>query len=210
MILSDTTILKELNNGNIIITPFDKKYLNPNSVDLTLAPECKVYKKEYKYLSSFDKIPSEILKSGIRINSYHNGVSYEIPLDVKSDNPTEEFIIEGSGSILMPGNVYLYRVNERIGVKGNLRAKVEGKSSLGRLGLFVHVTAGFIDTGFEGSLVLELVATRPIRIYPNMKICQIEFARVEGEIGESYDKKQSSKYMNQSGVQASKMHENFK
>jgi dCTP deaminase len=103
----------------------------------------------------------------------------------------------------------LYACNERIGVKDNIRAKVEGKSSLGRLGLFVHVTAGFIDTGFEGSLVLELVATKPIRIYPNMKICQIEFARVEGEIMEDYSQKSGSKYMNQTGVQESLMHKNF-
>ena len=109
----------------------------------------------------------------------------------------------------MPGEVYLYAVNERIGVKGNIRAKVEGKSSLGRLGLFIHVTAGFIDPGFEGSLVLELVATRPIKIYPDMKICQIEFARVEGEIEESYDQKAGSKYHGQISVQESLMHKNF-
>ncbi|MFN9113234.1 MAG: dCTP deaminase, partial [Bacteroidota bacterium] len=95
----------------------------------------------------------------------------------------------------------LYRCNERIGCKGNIRAKVEGKSSLGRLGLFVHVTAGFIDPGFEGSLVLELVATQPVRIYPNMKICQVEFAYVQGEIAETYDMKAGSKYHGQTGVQ---------
>jgi dCTP deaminase len=111
---------------------------------------------------------------------------------------------------LEPGEVYLYACNERIGVKNNIRAKVEGKSSLGRLGLFIHVTAGFIDTGFEGSLVLELVATRRVVVYPNMKICQIEFARVEGEILETYDQKAGSKYHGQTGVQESKYHENYR
>ena len=125
------------------------------------------------------------------------------------NNPTIDLVIPEHGFLLKPGEVYLYAVNERIGVKGNIRAKVEGKSSLGRLGLFIHVTAGFIDTGFEGSLVLELVATRPIMIYPNMKICQIEFARVEGEINETYDQKAGSKYHNQTGVQESLMHKNF-
>lgn len=178
MILSDKTILQEIAAGNIIIDPLNPAYVNPNSVDLTLAPQFKRYVADV--------------------------------LDPRQPNPVEEFIIPEEGYVLQPGEVYLYACNERIGVKNNIRAKVEGKSSLGRLGLFIHVTAGFIDTGFEGSLVLELVATRPIRMYPNMKICQVEFARVEGEILETYDKKQGSKYHGQSGVQESKYHENFR
>jgi dCTP deaminase len=177
MILSDKTILQEMQEGNIIIDPFNQDHLNPNSVDLTLNPHFKVYEP---------------------------GV-----LDVRKPNKVWEFVVPEEGFILKPKQVYLYACNERIGVKKNIRAKVEGKSSLGRLGLFIHVTAGFIDTGFEGSLVLELVATREIRIYPNMKICQVEFARVEGEILETYDKKSGSKYYNQSGVQESLMHKNF-
>lgn len=177
MILSDKTILKEIEAGNIVISPLVEKHVNPNSVDLTLAPQFKVYQQ------------------GI--------------LDPRKHNPTIESIIPEDGFLLEPGEVYLYACNERIGVKNNIRAKVEGKSSLGRLGLFIHVTAGFIDTGFEGSLVLELVATRPIIVYPNMKICQVEFARVEGEIGETYNQKVGSKYHNQTGVQESLMHKNF-
>lgn len=177
MILSDKTILQEMEKGNIIISPFVEKHINPNSVDLTLAPGFKIYEP---------------------------GV-----LDSRKANPVIQLTIPEKGYTLQPGQVYLYAVNERIGVKGNIRAKVEGKSSLGRLGLFIHVTAGFIDTGFEGSLVLELVATRPVIIYPNMKICQIEFARVEGEINETYDQKAGSKYHNQTGVQESLMHKNF-
>jgi dCTP deaminase len=130
-------------------------------------------------------------------------------LDCKNPNKTIDLVVPEEGYILVPGVVYLYACNERIGVKGNIRAKVEGKSSLGRLGLLVHLTAGFIDPGFEGSLVLELAATQPVRIYPNMKICQLEFAYVEGEILETYDRKKGSKYMNQTGVQESLMHKNF-
>jgi dCTP deaminase len=177
MILSDNVIKKELSAGNIVISPFDEKYLNPVSVDLTLAPQFK------RYVSDV--------------------------LDVRKPQEVEEFVVPEEGYVLQPGEIYLYAVNERIGVKGNIRAKVEGKSSLGRLGLFIHVTAGFIDPGFEGSLVLELVATRPVKIYPNMKICQIEFARVEGLIEESYDQKAGSKYHGQTGVQESLMHQNF-
>jgi dCTP deaminase len=135
---------------------------------------------------------------------YEDGI-----LDCKNPNKTIDLVVPEEGYILVPGVVYLYACNERIGVKGNIRAKVEGKSSLGRLGLLVHLTAGFIDPGFEGSLVLELAATQPVRIYPNMKICQLEFAYVEGEILETYDRKKGSKYMNQTGVQESLMHKNF-
>ena len=178
MILSDKTILQEIENGNIIISPLNLAYVNPNSVDLTLAPTFKIYTEEV--------------------------------LDPRKENKFIEMSIPDSGYTLQPGEVYLYACNERIGVKNNIRAKVEGKSSLGRLGLFIHVTAGFVDTGFEGSLVLELVATKPIRVYPNMKVCQIEFARVEGEILETYDQKSGSKYHGQTGVQESKYHDNFK
>lgn len=208
MILSDKTIKKEITNGNIIISPFDEKYLNPVSVDLTLAPEFKTYTKETK-ICKWNELPEWVVYNKL-FNEYVPGqYKYEDCLDVKVKAETQTLSIPKEGFVLMPGEVYLYAVNERIGVKGNIRAKVEGKSSLGRLGLFVHVTAGFIDPGFEGSLVLELVATRPIKIYPDMKICQIEFARVEGEIEESYDQKAGSKYHGQISVQESLMHKNF-
>ena len=176
MVLADKRIKEEITNGNIIISPFDEKYLNPNSVDLTLNPIGKIY------------------DSAI--------------LDVRKENTTTDFIIPEEGYVLQPGKVYLYACNEKIGVKGNLCAKVEGKSSLGRLGLFVHVTAGWIDAGFQGSLVLELVASQPIKIYPNMKICQIAFYQTT-EVETNYGNVQGSKYMNQEGVVASKMYKNF-
>lgn len=177
MVIADKKIKKYIKKGKIIIEPFDERYLNPNSVDLTLNAECKVYPRGSV-------------------------------LDVKKENETMSFTIPEKGYILEPGLVYLYRVNEKIGVKGNLCAKVEGKSSLGRLGLFVHVTAGFIDSGFEGSLVLELVPTQPIRIYPNMKICQIKFEKTT-KVETKYGDVKGSKYMNQEGVVASKMYKNF-
>jgi len=177
MVLSDKTILAEMKAGNIIIEPFDMKYMNPVSVDLTLAPTCKRY------------------------------VSHT--LDCRKENLTEEFQIPETGYLLKPGNLYLYACNETIGVKGNICATVMGKSSLGRLGLDIHVCAGFIDPGFVGSLVLEMRVEQPLIVYPHQKICQIKFERVEGEILESYDRKPGSKYMNQTGVTASRMHQNF-
>jgi dCTP deaminase len=215
MNLSDKTILKEIENGNIIISPFNKEHLNPNSVDLTLAPEFKIYTRDEIKVYNIEEIPKYIPKWDIKhfhkedINEEVEFYTYLQPLDPKKPNSVLDFTIPEHGYVLQPGRVYLYACNERIGVKNDIRAVVMGKSSLGRLGLFIHVTAGFIDTGFEGSLVLELVATQPVVVYPNMKICQIEFTRVEGEIGEDYSQKSGSKYHGQTGVQESKYHENY-
>lgn len=209
MILSDKSILHEMDLGNIGITNFNMQHLNPNSVDLTLAPECKVYSRIFVETKNLRDIPSYIDPSYITRTATYK-YRYEEPLDVKKDNPTRTFTLSEDGYVLRPGNVYLYACNEEIKVKGSLCSQVDGKSSLGRLGLFVHVTAGFIDTGFKGSLVLELVATRPILVYPNMKICQVKFERIEGDVLQTYDQKPGSKYYEQQGVQSSLMHKNFK
>jgi dCTP deaminase len=214
MVLADSEILKGMDCGDLTIDPFNIEHLNPNSVDLTLHPDFKVYDTVVHTVTDMAHLPKDIFEQ--KLYTY-NMVGdrdvwlYHDPLDVKKDNPVLEFKIPDYGYILSPGQVYLYACNERIGThpKAGLRAKVEGKSSLGRLGLFIHVTAGFIDTGFAGSLVLELVATRPIRVYPDMKICQLEFTKVFGEVLEPYGAKKGSKYMNQKGVQQSRMHENW-
>lgn len=227
MNLSDKTIMREMENGNITISPFDAKYLNPNSVDLTLNSKYKVWDKLNGH--RIETTHREDLYAELnhyteeqRIEMYPNHSNEDVDndldrlgfpkyyVDCKQNNPFLEFEMPESGMILIPGELYIYSCNEIIGCKKNIRAGVMGKSSLGRLGLFVHVTAGFVDTGFDGSLVLEMVPTLPIKIYPNQKICQIEFVRVEGDFIETYDQKEGSKYMNQTGAQESKMHENFK
>ena len=214
MVLSDSKILEELNNRNIIIEGFNKDNLNPSSVDLTLNGTFKIYKRELKKELLYDDLPQWVKNNNLWFTKYNIGDNigyyYYDCLDVKNKNQeVETFTIPDEGYVLIPGKVYLYACNEKLGVGNNIRAKVEGKSSLGRLGLFVHVTAGFIDPGFKGSLVLELVATEPIRIYKDMKICQIEYSYLSGEVLESYDKKPNSKYMNQDGVQESLMYKNF-
>lgn len=193
MNLSDSVIIKEIQNGNIILEPFNVDYLNPNSVDLTLNPVYKTMDR-HKHIMTYGSDPN-----------VYGGVYF----DCKNENFFMEKTMGPEGLILQPGELYIYHTNEKIGVKNNIRGTVMGKSSLGRLGLFVHVTAGFVDTGFEGSLVLEMVATIPIKVYPNQKICQIEFVRVEGDINQTYDQKPGSKYMNQVGSTTSLMHKNY-
>lgn len=204
MILSDHTILKERLDGNIIIESFNRDNLGPNSYDLTLAPTCKIYNPNA--IGSRQDCYNK-LQSDEKYRQFYN--DYSRILDCRKDNPTYEFDIPEEGFVLQPNHLYLYACNETIGVKKDICATVMGKSSLGRLGLDIHICAGFIDTGFTGSLVLEMRTIYPLRIYPNMKICQIKFERVQGKICKPYDKQKGSKYHKQEGVVSSQMHKNF-
>jgi dCTP deaminase len=126
-------------------------------------------------------------------------------LDCKIKNDFIEFEIPESGYILQPGKVYIAHSNEYT-ESHNVVPVLFGKSSLGRLGLTIHVTAGLGDVGFCGQWVLELVATQPLKIYPNMKIAQIVFNEVSGDTEVKY----SGKYVNQRGNRTSEYYKNFK
>lgn len=123
-------------------------------------------------------------------------------LDAKANNETREIIIPEEGLLLMPGILYIGSTSEYIEVHEPLLAKVDGRSSIGRLGIFVHYTAGFIDTGFCGNITLEIGCTQPVRIYPNMEICQIEYELVEGKVEKPY----CGKYQGQTEPVASRMY----
>lgn len=130
-------------------------------------------------------------------------------LDVKKDNPTKDIVIPKEGYVLKPRTLYLAATNEYTETRGFVPC-IEGKSSLARLGLFVHITAGFGDDGFCGHWTLELVATKPIRIYPDMKICQIVYHKASSPSEKAYNERKDAKYNNQTSVpQSSKMYENF-
>jgi len=131
-------------------------------------------------------------------------------LDLKADNEWVENDIPESGYLLSTQAIYNSCLIGKIGVKGNICAKLMGKSSLGRLGLDVTVgDVGHAEPNFEGSLVIELACKQPTIIYPNIKIGQILFYYVDGEIERYYSKVKASKYMNQEGIQTSKYHLNF-
>jgi len=130
-------------------------------------------------------------------------------LDVKKKNKYAPFIIPENGLILQPNILYLASTVEYTETLRHVPI-IQGKSSLGRLGLFVHVTAGFGDVGFKGHWTLELVCVQPIRIYPGMKIAQICYHDISEMPYTDYDKKQDSKYSNQgSNPVASKFYKNF-
>lgn len=126
------------------------------------------------------------------------------PLDMKRDNPWQTLRIPREGLLLEPGRLYLGRTCEYTKTYG-LVPMLEGRSSVGRLGLCIHVTAGFGDVGFEGYWTLEIHCVQPVRIYPFVEVCQIYYHTIEGEHG-TYS---SGKYQQNSGIQTSQLFRDF-
>lgn len=150
-------------------------------------------------------------KSQLNSNSYnmrlHDGLMvYENrELDMKMPNPARKMKIPESGLLLEPGKLYLGRTVEYTETD-NLVPMLEGRSSIGRLGLFVHVTAGFGDVGFAGYWTLEIFCIQPIWVYAGVEICQIYYHTLEGE-AQRYE---NGKYQKNKDIQASKLYEDFR
>ncbi len=146
----------------------------------------------------------------INPNSYNLSLADELlvyeqdELDMKKPNPTKRIVIPEEGLLLEPNRLYLGRTNEFTKTDRYV-PMLEGRSSTGRLGLFIHVTAGFGDIGFAGYWTLEIFCVQPVRIYSNVEICQIYYHDIDGE----YDLYSSGKYQNNSGIQASLMYKDF-
>jgi dCTP deaminase len=149
-------------------------------------------------------------ESQLNPNSYnlklHNEllVYKESVLDMKKENKVESIIIPSEGMVLEPNKLYLGRTVEYTKTDKYV-PMLEGRSSVGRLGLFIHVTAGFGDVGFSGYWTLEIHCIEPIRIYPGIEICQIYYHSIEGE----YQQYNSGKYQNNDGVQPSLLYKDF-
>ena len=143
-------------------------------------------------------------------NSYNLGlhdellVYEEVVLDTKTPNRFRRLHIPPEGLVLSPNQLYLGRTIEYTETH-NLVPMLEGRSSVGRLGLFVHVTSGFGDVGFCGYWTLEMFAVQPIRVYPGIKICQIFYHELRGDIQEY----SSDKYQNNRDIQPSLLYKEF-
>lgn len=150
-------------------------------------------------------------ESQVNPNSYNMRLHDELmiyenrELDMKTPNPAYKIQIPEEGLLLEPGKLYLGRTVEYTETD-NLVPMLEGRSSIGRLGLFIHVTAGFGDVGFAGFWTLEIFCIQPIRIYAGIEICQIYYHTLQGK-GERYD---NGKYQRNTDIQASKLYEDFK
>ncbi|OLS27130.1 MAG: Deoxycytidine triphosphate deaminase [Candidatus Heimdallarchaeota archaeon LC_3] len=172
MILSGIEIKDRLDK-DIIIKPYDEKYLNPNSYNLRLHDEL-IY--------------------------YTNHV-----LDMKKKNETERTKIPEEGFTLQPNKLYLGRTLEYTETH-NLVPMLEGRSSIGRLGLAIHITAGFGDVGFSGYWTLEIFCLQPVKIYPFVPICQIYYHTIEGK----FNPYKNGKYQNNKDIQPSCLYKEFK
>lgn len=185
MILSDKDILKKIKEGKIKIEPFDKKFVQPSTVDLHLASEVRVF------------------------DNWQTGV-----VDVREKVDVSRVVkITKEGFIVHPGEFLLGATVEKITLPADIAAKLEGRSSLGRLGLVIHATAGYVDPGFSGWLTFELsnLSRLPIRIYGGMKIAQICFFQMSSEVLRPYGTKGlGSKYQGQKGPTASRVWLDFK
>src|SRR5690606_12866073 len=186
MILSDRTIREELAAGRIKIDPLDESCLQPSSVDLRLDRYFRVF------------------------------LNHTMPvIDVKQNLEDLTRLVQiddGDAFILHPGEFVLASTYERITLPDDLVARIEGKSSLGRLGLLIHSTAGFVDAGWDGHITLELsnVANLPITLYPRMKDGQISFIQMTPPADEPYGSAAvGAKYQGQRGPTPSRYWENF-
>lgn len=166
--------------------------------------------KEIKKRLGTDIIIEPFDESRINPNSYNLSLNNKLlvyenkHLDMKFKNKTKEIIIPEEGLILEPGKLYLGRTNE-FTKTDKFVPMLEGRSSTGRLGVFIHVTAGFGDVGFAGYWTLEIFCVQPVKIYPNVQICQIYYHDIHGE----YDLYNSSKYQNNNDIQPSLMYKDF-
>jgi len=136
---------------------------------------------------------------------YHELMVYNEPtLDLKKEHKVKTLVIPQEGLLLEPGKLYLGRTVEYTKTE-KLVPMIEGRSSIGRLGLFIHITAGFGDVGFRGFWTLEIFCVQPIRIYAGVEICQIFYHTIEGE----YVNYASTKYQNNQGIQLSLLYKEF-
>ncbi|MSO94440.1 MAG: dCTP deaminase [Thermoleophilia bacterium] len=186
MVLSDTSIRRLIGEGRIVVDPYDDALMQPASLDVRVDRLFRVFR-----------------------NSRHPYIDVKLELE----GLTELVEIEGDEPfILHPGEFVLGSTLERIALPDDLVARLEGKSSLGRLGLLIHSTAGFIDPGWDGHVTLELsnVANLPITIYPEMKIGQVSFVQLLEPAEHPYGSSGlGSKYQGQRGPTPSRYWKNF-
>lgn len=186
MLLSDRDIRAEIERERIVIDPYDPAMIQPSSIDFRLDRFFRVFENHrYPHID---------------------------PAADQSDLTRQIEPVGDEPFILHPGEFVLGSTYETVTLPDDLAARVEGKSSLGRLGLLTHATAGFVDPGFSGHVTLELanVATLPIKLYPGMKIGQLCFFRLSSPAEHPYGSSQyGSRYQGQRGPTPSRSFKNF-
>ncbi len=186
MVLSDRSIREALASGRLVVEPTSDDCIQPSSVDVHVDRYFRVFRNHTQRVIDVREAQEDLTEL----------------IDVGEDEPM----------ILHPGEFMLGSTTERIGLPDDLVGRLDGKSSLGRLGLVIHSTAGFIDAGWDGHITLELsnVANLPITLYPGMKIGQISFFQMTTAAERPYGARGlGSKYKGQRGPTPSRYAENF-
>jgi dCTP deaminase len=187
MILSDTDILERLRDGSLVVDPLDDvdMQVQPASIDLRLGSEFLEFQRT-------------------NISCIHPNRDDEV-----NEYVTETYVEEGDEFILHPGDFVLGTTKERVEIPPDLLATVEGRSSLGRLAVVIHATAGIVDPGYEGQITLELsnLGTAPVALTPGMRVSQLIFTEMKHPAERPYGAERGSKYQNQAGPQASRIGE---
>lgn len=187
MVLSDRDIKKALKAGRIVITPKPnlKTSLGSCSIDLRLGKRFRIFEhSKFPYIDPTDpKLASNMMK--------------------------EVTVKEGEQFVLQPGDFVLATTMESFKLPNDLLARLEGRSSLGRLGIVVHSTASIFDPGWNGVVVMELgnLGRMPVALYPGMRICALTFEELSSPADVPYNKKKSAKYVGQKTPEASKIGE---
>ncbi|MFC7155665.1 dCTP deaminase [Halomarina halobia] len=185
MILADADILERLEAGDLVIEPLDDPdiQIQPASVDLRLGREFLEFRRT-------------------NIPCIHPNSEREV-----SEYVTETVVDEGEEFILHPGDFVLGTTEERVEIPPDLIAHVEGRSSLGRLAVVVHATAGLCDPGYRGQITLELsnLGSAPVALTPGMRVSQLTFTELTSAAERPYGSGRGSKYQDQAGPQASRI-----
>ena len=187
MVLSDRSIREALDAGRIVIDPLGEGCVQPSSVDLHVDQYFRIFRNHTSRVIDVREDQEDLTEL----------------VDIGTEDPL----------ILHPGEFLLGSTKERVALPDDLVGRLEGKSSLGRLGLLIHSTAGFVDAGWDGHLTLELsnVANLPITVYPGMKIGQISFLEMTTAAEHPYGSSElGSKYQGQCGPTPSRYADNFR
>jgi dCTP deaminase len=201
MILVDKKIRQYIKGGKIKVEPFDENMIGPASLDIRLGNKFRVFKT--------------LEKEVIDVRDYYDDVYTRVETKdyiIHIGKYSDLYILKNDNVpiIIHPGEFILASVYEYVELPDNIVGQIHGRSSIGRLGLIIHTSAGYVDPGYKGYLTLEIINVNkvPIKIYPKTKVAQIVF--IETESSEvPYDKRKGSKYLNEEGATESLISKDF-
>jgi len=202
MILSDKKIKEYIYSKKIVVEPFDESLVGPASLDVRLGFKFRVFKNINIEAIDIKNYKEDVIyRSENQDFIVHHGTYSDLIIAKREDVPI----------VIHPGEFILASIYEYIELSKNIAAQINGRSSIGRLGLLVHTSAGWIDPGYAGHLTLEIynVNKIPVKLYPLTKIAQIVFYELEDEVEVPYGERKSSKYYKEEGATESKISKDY-